>query len=106
MQKVGRLIARLPRFRQHVSFTVTARNNSQQPTTLSASRFEGAIRGVSLQPEKITIEPGSETRFKIETAIKSPEKGNTVTGELFVDTDLPDLNQIKLKCLIKLDRTE
>jgi Protein of unknown function (DUF1573) len=100
------LIARLPRFQDHISFPVTARNNSQQSVTLSVSRFGGAIRGGSLQPETVTIEPGSEVCFKIEMALNKPEKGNAVIGELFIGTDLPDFSQIKLSCLIKLDRAE
>jgi hypothetical protein len=100
------LIARLPRFQEHIGFPVTARNNSQQSVTLSVSRFGGALRGGSLEPETVTIGPGSEVRFKIEMAIKKPEKGNAVIGELFIGTDLPDFSQIKLSCLIKLDRAE
>jgi hypothetical protein len=100
------LVVRLPRFQEHVSTPVTARNNSEQRVTLSVAGFEGAIRGASLQPENVSIEPNSEARFKIEMDLKRPEKGNALTGEVLIGTDLPGFSRIKLRRLVKFDQVE
>lgn len=100
------LVIRLPSFQEPVSTPITVRNNSEQRVTLSVSGVDGAIRRGSFQPEKVIIEPNSEARFKIEMDLKRPEKGNTLSGELLVGTDLPGLSRIKLRCLVKIDQME
>jgi hypothetical protein len=70
------------------------------------SSFEGAIHRALLQPEVVTIGPGSEARFRIEIAIRRPEKGNILTGKLFAGTELEEARSIGLRCMIKIDNME
>ncbi|MBI4965078.1 MAG: DUF1573 domain-containing protein [Desulfomonile tiedjei] len=100
------LVLRLPSFQDRVSFPVTAKNTTQQAVTLSVATFQGAIGRAWLEPETFVIEPASEVRLKIEMEVKRPEKGNTLSGELSIGTDLPEADRIKLRCLIKIDRME
>ena len=69
------LIAKLSHFQERVTFPMTARNNTPQPVTLVVSAVEGAISKAVLQPEKVVVQPNSETRFQIEVDLKKPDKG-------------------------------
>jgi uncharacterized protein (DUF58 family) len=100
------LIAKLSHFKERVTFPMTARNNTPQPVTLVVSAVEGAISKVVLQPEKIVVEPSSETRFQIEMDLKKPEKGNVMTGAVSISTDNPKATEIRLRCLIKFDEAK
>jgi uncharacterized protein (DUF58 family) len=97
------LIAKLAHFQEHTSFPVTATNNSPQPVTLVVSAVEGGITKAVLQPEKIVVQPKSETRFQVEMDLKKPDKGNAVTGAVSVSTDQPKIRHIRLRCLIRFD---
>jgi Protein of unknown function (DUF1573) len=97
------LIAKLAHFQDRTSFPMTARNNSHQPVTLVVSAVEGGISKAVLQPEKIVVQPNSETRFQIEMNLKKPDKGIVVTGAVTISTDHPKVNRIRLRCLIRFD---
>lgn len=97
------LIARLSHFQDHASFPMTVTNNSSQPVTLVRPAVEGGISKVVLQPEKVVVQPNSETRFQIEMELKRPDKGNVVTGAVSISTDHPKVSQIRLRCLIRFD---
>jgi hypothetical protein len=97
------LIARLPSFQERIGFPMSATNNSPQPVTLVVSAVEGAISKAALQPEKIVVQPSSETRFQIEMELKKPDKGNVLNGAVSISTDHPKASEIRLRCLIKFD---
>ena len=100
------LIAKLSHFQERVTFPMTARNNTPQPVTLVVS---GGRRGNSkavLQPEKVVVQPNSETRFQIEMDLKKPDKGNVVNGAVTISTDHPKATEIRLRCLIKFDEAK
>jgi hypothetical protein len=100
------LIARLPNFQERTSLPIRATNNSPQPVTLVVSAVEGAISKSVLQPEKIVVQPNSETRFQIEMELKKPEKGNVLNGAVSISTDHPKASEIRLRCLIKFDEAK
>jgi hypothetical protein len=98
------LVLRFPGFQEHVSFPVTAKNNTQQPVTLDMSSFQGAISKAVLNPEKVVVQPNSENRFHVEMDLIKPETGNIITGGVSVRTDHATVSQLALKCLIKIDQ--
>jgi hypothetical protein len=100
------LIAKLSHFQERVTFPMTARNNTPQPVTLVVSAVEGAISKAVLQPEKVAVQPNSETRFQIEMDLKKPDKGNVVNGAVSITTDHPKATEIRLRCLIKFDEAK
>jgi hypothetical protein len=100
------LIAKLSHFQERVTFPITARNNTPQPVTLVVSAVEGAISKAVLQPEKIVVQPSSESRFKIEMELTKPEKGNVMTGAVSISTDNPKAREIRMRCLIKIDEAK
>jgi hypothetical protein len=100
------LIAKLSHFQERATFPMTARNNTPQPVTLVVSAVEGAISKAVLQPEKIVVQPNSETRFQIEMELKKRDKGNVVNGAVTISTDHPKASEIRLRCLIKFDETK
>ena len=100
------LIAKLTHYQERVIFPVTARNNTPQPVTLVVSAVEGAISKAVLQPEKVVVQPNSETRFQIEMDLKKPDKGNVVNGAVSISTDHPKTSEIRLRCLIKFDQAK
>lgn len=100
------LIAKLPNFQERTSLPMRATNNSPQPVTLVVSAVEGAISKSVLQPEKIVVQPNSETRFQIEMELKKPEKGNVLNGAVSISTDHPKASEIRLRCLIKFDEAK
>jgi hypothetical protein len=98
------LFTRLPSFQEHVSFPVTAKNNSKQPVTLDMSGVQGAISKATLQPEKVVVQPNSESRFSIEVDLIKPLDTRVIVGGVSIRTDHPSLSQLPLKCLIKIDQ--
>ena len=100
------LIAKLSHFQERVTFPMTARNNTPQPVTLVVSGVEGAISKAVLQPEKVVVQPNSETRFQIEVDLKKPDKGNVVNGAVTISTDHPKATEIRLRSLIKFDEAK
>jgi len=100
------LIAKLPNFQERTSLPMRATNNSPQPVTLVVSAVEGAISKAVLQPEKIVVQPSSETRFQIEMELKKPDKGNVLNGAVSISTDHPKASEIRLRCLIKFDEAK
>jgi hypothetical protein len=100
------LIARLPNFQERISLPMSATNNSPQPVTLVVSAVEGAISKAVLQPEKIVVQPNSETRFQIEMELTKPDKGNVLNGAVSISTDHPKASKIRLRCLIKFEEAK
>lgn len=100
------LIAKLAHYQERAIFPVTARNNTPQPVSLVASAVEGAISKAVLQPEKIVVQPSSESRFQIEMELKKPEKGNVLNGAVTISTDHPKATEIRLRCLVKFDEAK
>jgi hypothetical protein len=95
------LVAKLAHFQERASFAMTARSNSPEPVTLVVSSVEGGTSGAVLQPEKIVVQPNSETRFQIELHLKRPDKGNVVTGAVTISTDHPKVSKLRLRCLVR-----
>ncbi len=100
------LIAKLPRYQERVNFPMTARNNTPQPVSLAVSAVEGTISKTVLQPEKVVVQPNSETQFQIEMELKKPDKGNVLTGAVTISTDHQKATEIRLRCLIKFDQAK
>jgi hypothetical protein len=100
------LIAKLPNFQERTSLPMRATNNSPQPVTLVVSAVEGAISKAVLQPERIVVQPSSETRFQIEMELKKPDKGSVLNGAVSISTDHPKASEIRLRCLIKFDEAK
>jgi hypothetical protein len=100
------LIARRPNFQERISLPMRAANNSPQAVTLVVSAVEGAISNASLQPEKVVVQPSSETRFQIEMELRKPDKGNVLNGAVSITTDHPKASEIRLRCLIKFDEAK
>jgi hypothetical protein len=100
------LIAKLTYYQERVTFPMTARNNTPQPVSLVVSVVEGAISKAVLQPEKIVVQPNSETQFKIEVELKKPDKGNVLNGAVSISTDHPKVSEIRMRCLIKIDEAK
>jgi hypothetical protein len=100
------LIGKLPHFQERLTFPMTATNNSSQPVTIVVSDVEGSIPKAVLQPEKVVIQPNSETRFQIVVDMKYPDKGNVVTGAVSMSTDHPKASQLRLRCLIRFDEAK
>ena len=98
------LIAKLTRFQEHISFPVTARNNSSQPITLDLSKVEGQIPKAVFKPEKVVVQPNSERPFEIEMNLGKPGKADVLNGTLSIGTDHPKVSLLQLRCFVKFGR--
>jgi len=96
------LIAKLPHFKDRISFPMTAKNTTGQFITLVVSKVEGAIAKAVLQPDRVVVQPNSEIRFQIEMELKKPAKGNFLNSAVSIGVDHPKVSQIALRCLIRL----
>jgi hypothetical protein len=95
------LVTQLPRFQDHVRFSLVARNSSDRPVLLELSKTRGAITKAVLTPEHVRIEPKSETHFTIEVTLSGPKKENLYPGGVLIATDHATESKIVLRCLIK-----
>jgi Protein of unknown function (DUF1573) len=98
------LVKRLPKFQEHLSFPATAKNNTKQPVTLAMAGFQGSISKAMLQPEKVVVQPNSESRFSIELFLVKPKDPNFMVGAVSIRTNNPSVRHLALKYMIKIDQ--
>ena len=97
------LVTRLTGSNDGVEFTLTARNKWNAPVTLALSTVQGSLTKAALNPKKVTILPGSQSKFSVNLELPGKDNPKLYRGRLILETNHPSEKWIGLPYFIKVD---